>query len=333
MKNVFFIIALFTTVCVPGKTRSAFSLSGTTDEIKNGTVLYLKDNYTKKLIDSAIVNNNRFYFKTHLQQTPMLASLYTKDKSRYHLLWLENKPMIFEQNGRDFSNAQVSGSDSQNLYQSLHEEIDRLPREENFRRAMEFVESNPNSIVSAMTLSLYSTSWGKEKTKQLFDLFSEENKSTGYGRRVQKYIDLNANPEIGDKFVDFSMPDTQGNIEKLSNQKGKLVLLEFWASWCRPCRAENPELVKTYSRFNPKGFEIVAISIDDDKEDWLNAIEEDNLNWKHLSDLLGKGNSAFLIYGVQGVPSNFLIDKDGTIIGKNLRGEKLNETLNLLLNE
>ena len=117
----------------------------------------------------------------------------------------------------------------------------------------------------------------------------------------------------------------------MSELNGKVILLEFWASWCGPCRQENPNLVKTYNIFNPKGFEIFAVSLDEDKESWLKAIQEDNLKWKHVSDLKGSRNEASLIYGINGIPDNFLISENGEIIGRNLRGDKLNQKLKEIL--
>ncbi|MEM6846077.1 MAG: TlpA family protein disulfide reductase [Bacteroidota bacterium] len=195
------------------------------------------------------------------------------------------------------------------------------------------LRTHPNSIHSAYILSVYSTTWGKEKTKELFDNFSAENKNTEYGKSIAKYIELNKNPNIGENYVDFGMEDTNGETKKLSDLKGKLVLLEFWSSNCGPCRKENLKLVKTYEKFKPKGFEIFAVSQDTKKESWLKAIEKDKLPWLQVSDLKGRDNSASLIYGINGIPDNFLIDPNGIIVGRNLRGERLNEKLNELLNQ
>ncbi len=132
--------------------------------------------------------------------------------------------------------------------------------------------------------------------------------------------------------MDFEMEDPNGEIRKLSDFEGKLVLLEFWSSNCIPCRKENPNLVKTYEKFNPKGFEIFAVSQDIKKESWLKAIEKDSLPWIQVSDLKGHENSASLIYGVHAIPDNFLIDRNGIIIERDIRGERLNAKLKELLN-
>lgn len=141
----------------------------------------------------------------------------------------------------------------------------------------------------------------------------------------------NQGAEHGEMAPDFEAELIDGTTFKLSNLRGEFVLIEFWASWCGPCRQENPNLVKTYDEFNSKGFEVFAVSLDEDKDSWLKAIEKDSLNWKHVSDLKGRENEASLIYGVNGIPDNFLINQNGVIVARNLRGEKLNKKLEELI--
>lgn len=330
-KAIIGIIVLLILSC-NDKSTVEFSLNGTTNGIDSGTVLYLDNVLADELLDSAIIQNNSFNFKTKLPETPLQVVLRTKDYSHYRFLWLENAPMTFDQTKSDFRNAIVTGSEPENLSQSLNQKIGALERDEQLKKEMEFVKNNPNSIVSANILSVYTSTWGKEKTMELFDLFSTENKNSEYGKRISKYIELNKNPQIGEKFVDFEMENYKGTNKRLSDIKGKATLLEFWASWCGPCRKENPNLVKTYEKFHPKGFEIFAVSLDKNKASWLKAIEKDGLTWEHVSDLNGAENTAGLIYGVSGIPDNFLINEKGIIVGRNLRGESLNKKLDELLN-
>jgi len=330
MKKVIFVIIILLIASCNEKPEAEFSLNGTTSDLKDGTVLYLYK--SKKIIDSVIIKNNSFSFNTKLSKSPLQVVLRTKRFSHYRYLWLENNPMTFDATKTNFRNAKVTGSETENLSFTHHQKIDTLSRNERQKLEIEFVKNNPNSIVSAKMLSVYSTTWGKEKTIKLYDQFSIDNKNSAYGKSISKYIELNKNPKIGEKYIDFEMKNTIGKMKKLSDYNDKIVLLEFWSSNCRPCRQENPNLVKTYKKYKPKGFEIFAVSQDTKKASWLKAIEKDELPWLQVSDLKGQDNSASLIYGINGIPDNFLIDKNGIIIGRNLRGEKLNEKLAELLN-
>ncbi len=131
---------------------------------------------------------------------------------------------------------------------------------------------------------------------------------------------------------EIALPNSSGKILKLSDLKGKVVLVDFWASWCGPCRAENPNVVKVYEKFKNKGFTIYSVSLDEDAAKWKEAIAKDNLSWtNHVSDLKGWKSSVVANFGIEGIPYTVLLNKEGKIIGKNLRGEKLEETLNELL--
>jgi len=309
-----------------------FQLNGITKDFENGTVLYFDNTSTETLIDSAVVEDNTFHFNTKLPKSPLQVVLRTKDFSHYRFLWLENNPMTFDASNSDFRNAIVTGSVEENLSYKLSKETDTLSRDERIIKEQRFVEKHPNSIHSVYVLSVYSTTWGKEKTKELYDKLSIEIKQTEFGKEIANYIKLNKNPEIGDSYVDFEMEDPNGEIRRLSEFEGKLVLLEFWGSGCLPCRQENPNLVKTYRKYQPKGFEIFAVSQDTKEENWLRAIEKDGLPWTQVSDLKGQSNIASLMYGISYIPDNFLIDQNGVIIGRNIRGDDLDRKLEELLN-
>ena len=122
-------------------------------------------------------------------------------------------------------------------------------------------------------------------------------------------------------------------MKSLSKVKAKYILLEFWASWCQPCREENPQLVATYNKYKSKGFEIFAVSLDNNAAAWKDSVKKDGLIWENVSELTGDENTAFIQYGGNGVPANFLIDASGTIIAKDLRGDKLAAKLKELLSK
>ena len=140
-----------------------------------------------------------------------------------------------------------------------------------------------------------------------------------------------AQPRQGQPAIEIALPSANGDTIRLSSLKGKVVLLDFWASWCGPCRVANKGLTKIYQKFKAKGFEIYSVSLDNEKENWLKAIKKDQLPWTQVSDLKAWNNAASTAYGIKGIPFNVLLDKDGIIIAKNLRGDELMKKLQEIL--
>ena len=195
-----------------------------------------------------------------------------------------------------------------------------------------FVKEKPSSPVSSFVIYITSPvsndPAGLEKT---YNLLSEKGKSGFYANEVQKMISSSKIGLVGTMAPDFSQPDSANKPVSLSSFKGKYVLVDFWASWCGPCRMENPAVVAAYNAFKDKNFTILGVSLDQNRDKWLQAIQADNLTWNHVSDLKYWQNAAAQLYHITGIPANMLIDPSGKIIARDLRGEALYGTLQELL--
>ena len=138
---------------------------------------------------------------------------------------------------------------------------------------------------------------------------------------------------VGNKAPEIALPNPQGDTVALSGLRGNYVLLDFWASWCKPCRVENPNLVKAYNRYSDQNFEIYQVSLDKNRKDWVSAIDKDDLDWYHVSDLKFWNSSAAQTYNIRSIPANYLLNKKGEIIDKNLRGDALQAKLNEIFSD
>ncbi|WP_461637631.1 redoxin domain-containing protein [Labilibaculum euxinus] len=193
-----------------------------------------------------------------------------------------------------------------------------------------YAETHPNSYMAIVALnSTMGPEFDAVAAEKIFNQLSLEVKNTELGQASLEKILSVKSTQKGVKAPDFTQNDANGNPVKLSDFRGKYVLLDFWASWCSPCRRENPNLVKTYKTYKDKGFEILAVSLDKpgDKDKWLKAVEHDGLLWTQVSDLKGWDNEVSALYDVKAIPMNFLIDPNGIIIAKYLRGEELDAKL------
>ncbi|MBC7914646.1 MAG: AhpC/TSA family protein [Pyrinomonadaceae bacterium] len=197
-----------------------------------------------------------------------------------------------------------------------------------------YFKSNHNAFVSLLLLPEISEYTQNFKlTDSLYNLLSPEIKRTTSARIMMERFQKERQLAVGAIAPEFSQSDTNGKAVKLSDFKGKYVLLDFWASWCGPCRQENPNVVKIYNQFKDKNFTVLGVSLDrpGSKSAWLKAISDDNLTWVNVSDLNFWKNEVAMLYNVTGIPQNFLLDPQGKIIAKNLRGEDLKSALDMVL--
>ena len=224
-----------------------------------------------------------------------------------------------------------SNPGDQSLLLKLQEEFAALSQE-NVEFARAFIDRDPSSfacLAAAEQLDI-------EKDMTLFQKIDkgmgEKYPKSAYYIEFHKMVASHLALSAGSEAPDIILPDAGGNLTKLSSLRGKVVLVDFWASWCRPCRQENPNVVRAYQKYKDKGFEVFGVSLDQSRDKWLEAIQADNLNWTQVSDLQFWNSSVVKLYDIKGIPFAVLLDREGKIIAKNLRGPELEAKLEEILN-
>lgn len=210
--------------------------------------------------------------------------------------------------------------------QAMNKDMEEA-RRNHAEKQLAFAKAHPNSYFALEALVDCSNQVDVSLVEPLFNALSPELKKLDNAKALEQRIASTRLVGTGKPAPVFTQNDVNGKPLELASLKGKIVLLDFWASWCSPCRAENPNMLKQYKLYKDQGFEILSVSLDSDKKAWLQAIEKDGLPWLHVSDLKGWNNAVGRLYGVRGVPACFLIDKEGKVIATDVRGEKLNAKL------
>lgn len=310
-------------------------------------------------LDSAVLLEGKASFENTVD-LPELFYLSFEGIRAYVPVFVEQGVLTVSVDGNTPNNPQVSGSASQQLYDKYNESISGFDErakgiidlynqarqagneeqmkdaesayetieEEKSEFTTTFVKENGNSTVAPFLIMRYNYNYDVDEIDAFVQGFDPSIASSVYIKYLTNRVRILRSVAVGQPFVDFEMADTVGNLVRLSDiAKDKYLLVDFWAAWCRPCRAENPNVVEAYNKFHDKGFDVLGISFDDAHDRWLEAIEMDGLKWQQLSDLKGWQNTAGKLYGIQSIPQNVLINPEGIIIEKNLRGEDLQNKL------
>lgn len=346
--------------------KPGYEITGTvSDASANGKQVYLY-NYALRSADkeamptdSALIENGTFTFKG-TTAAPQLQQLVvpTEDGSiKAATFVLENAKMTAVLG----QTSVVAGTPENDLYNSLNNELKQLDAQINklssemksadaaiasaaekkyeelekavTAKAKAFIEANTDKLTAAVTFFNMRYNLSEEEQNAILDKASADFKAVPGIDRMIDHLAVLKNTAVGKKFIDFEMADANGKMHKLSEYvgTGKVVLIDFWASWCPPCRREMPNLVKAYKDYKGKGFEIVGISLDSKPDAWAKGVKDLGITWPQLSDLQGWKNSGAALYGVNSIPHTVLVDKEGTIIAKNLHGDELDAKLKEVL--
>ena len=319
---------------------NGFIINGDVSGYPDGTTVDLLNGSTGVTEVSTTLQKNKFSVKGNVPSPDFKILLFNK-KAPFITLFLDNSAVKVKGTKDKIESAVVTGSKSQSDFDAFNKLL--APYKSVFDQAVpfdsakaakamlltgEFAMQHPNSYIAPLALIRFNQlADDPNKTEILYNAMLPGVKASAMGVYIGQQITEAKKNAIGTMLPDFSQPDTSGKTISLSSLRGKFVLVDFWASWCGPCRAENPNVVQAYNKYKSKNFTVLGVSLDKAKPAWIDAINIDNLNWTHVSDLLGWSNAVAQQYQIYSIPQNFLIDPEGKIVGKNLRGAALENKL------
>jgi peroxiredoxin len=365
-KNLSFIViaVVILASCTGKKAKNEFVVTGTVDTLVSSKI-YLQKRADGPLItlDSAMISSNgefKFMGVINYPEVYYLTLPATKSSVPF---FIEPSDIIVNIRTKDINKTKITGSKNQAAYEAYLDKVDEYNNKindnyEKFTKAEEagdfagqryydslvtalddqktmfskdYALQNPGSFVTPYIMYRNSYTYGLEDLEKSLNAFDTSLSHSVYTDFLKNYLGVLKRVSVGNPYVPFSMADTAGTETAIRDYIGKgYLLVDFWASWCAPCRAENPNIARLYRKYHDRGFDIFGVSFDSSRDRWLKAISSDSLTWHHVSDLAGWQNAAGKLYGIRSIPSNILLDSTGTIIAKNIMGEELRMKLDEL---
>lgn len=366
----FLILTIFAVACQTKKSDNV-TLEGQIDNVEDGTQIFIaklaKGGKTEP-VDTAEVKNGKFTTKLPKVDFQTLNILRIEDTRGNMLFINENEPMTATVYKDSLRRSKIKGGKANDVFKQY---VDHLAEERDKRVALskkygqsairkdpqvrkkamaekariekkniayrkKLIQDNPNSLAAVFVFSdvLRSKSMSTPEMKKLYEGLSPQVKNTFIAEQINDQLTQRTAVSIGSKAPSFSAKTPEGEELALEDAMGKYTLIDFWASWCKPCRIENPHLVKAYKKYHGDGLNMLGVSLDkkNGRKRWIKAIEDDNLEWPQVSNLQFWNGPIAKQYNVRSIPANFLLDENGKIIAKDLRGATLEKKMEELLN-
>jgi len=352
--SIILIVVLLSFICCGNKTKQ-YKITGIAEGFKDNSYLYLDDNFNRSIVDSTKIINGKFQFYGSVKE-PSNFILRTQEYSEMTKIWIENSNITIEFKKGNSSNSIITGSQIHNRVNEFESENSSLILALSNRQScknsiadsiqsvldnkyIEYIENNPEDIYSSYLLTCILKRIDKSQSSELYNKLNPDIRLSHFGKYIYKYIRYNKNLKTGYRTVNFGMRNPKDEVVYLKNYRGKYLLLSFWIAGsihttrltnCQGCFQMNKTLVDFYDKYNSKGLEILSISLDRNKDDWIKGIKRDDLIWENVCDFEGFQGIVPITYSIDKIPSLILINSDGIIVETDIA--KVEKTLDYIFN-